>query len=181
MFKQSKNINQLILTLFFSLILTAGFTSAGLCGDINHVKVKDAWARSALKGMNSAAYMTLHNAAKAGDSLVKVESSVAEVVEIHEVIDQNGMMMMRPIKGVMIPAGSSATLKPGGYHIMIINLKKDLKAGDQIDLALGFKNGGEVSLNAPVKEMQIQMQMKHPSPHGNSMPMQPPVQGGMKH
>ena len=58
------------------------------------------------------------------------------------------MMMMRPIQKIDVPAGKKVELKPGGYHIMLVNLKRDLKAGTVVKLTLQFQNAGKVTVNA---------------------------------
>jgi copper(I)-binding protein len=62
------------------------------------------------------------------------------------------MMGMQPVERLEIPAGGSVQLKPGSYHIMLIGLKEDLKAGDTIEITLTFENAGELALSVPVKE-----------------------------
>jgi copper(I)-binding protein len=65
----------------------------------------------------------------------------------------NGMMTMQPVQGGLeIPANGSVTLKPGGYHIMMMNLRQDLIPGQTIKLTLKFQSGKEISLDVPVKE-----------------------------
>lgn len=103
-------------------------------------------------GAMSAAYMTLEN--KGGeDTLTSVSGDVAEMIQVHQTIEKDGMMSMEEAKdGVPVPANGKAELKPGGYHVMLMNLKQDLKAGDTFKLTLKFKSGKELSVDVPVRE-----------------------------
>ncbi|RPI91973.1 MAG: copper chaperone PCu(A)C, partial [Chloroflexi bacterium] len=92
------------------------------------------------------------NSGTADDKLVKAESDVAKMVQIHlSEIDANGVSTMREVEGIDIPAGGSAELKPGGYHVMLIGLKQDIQEGDMITITLIFQNAGKVTIEAPVK------------------------------
>lgn len=100
------------------------------------------WMRASHAGKNTAGYfyacpMTF----KDPDKLLKAESDIAKIVELHDHINDNGIMKMRPIEFVEIKEGS-AGMKPGGKHIMIMGLKKDLKAGDKVMMTLHFEKAG---------------------------------------
>ena len=124
------------------------------------VSVTDAWARSSsAMASAAAAYATITNAGPTADALVGASSPAAAAVEVHETVAMgspaasgSGMMGMRPVARVEIPAGGSLQLKPGSYHIMLIGLVKDLKAGDTIDLTLKFERTGAISVKAQVRE-----------------------------
>jgi periplasmic copper chaperone A len=121
------------------------------------VHVVDAWARAAMPGMpNSAAYALLLNLTATDELLVSANAEVAEVVELHEmVMDEGDVMRMRPLEaGIVIPAGGTALLKPGGLHIMLIGLATELEADDTIEIMLNFAVSGHVSLAVPVREPQ---------------------------
>jgi copper(I)-binding protein/uncharacterized protein YcnI len=96
------------------------------------------------------AFMLLKNGGKADDKLVKAASPVAEHVEIHEHVMEGGAMRMRPVDGVSVPAGGTAELQPGGYHVMLIGLKHPLKEGDHFPLTLTFEKAGTVTIQVPV-------------------------------
>jgi copper(I)-binding protein len=111
---------------------------------------------SAETGMNTGAFMTLQNTSDTEDRLVKaaVDSSVARVVEIHETtVDENDVMQMRPVDGVTIPAGGSVELKPGGFHIMLMDVQGDLVEGQTVSLLLTFESGLELTVDAPVRSL----------------------------
>ena len=135
------------------------------------ITVTGAWARPALGGMAmdatkdpnakevamnmgamSAAYMMLENKGGA-DTLIGVSGDVAETIQLHQTLEKNGMMAMEEAKdGLLVPANGKAELKPGSYHVMLINLKKDLKPGDAFKLTLKFKSGKELAVDVPVRE-----------------------------
>lgn len=97
-------------------------------------------------GGMGAAYLTIVNSGAESDVLVGASApEIADVVEIHEIADNNGVKEMKPLEnGLEIPAGETVTLAPGGYHIMFIGLKHDLTADATFDLTLTFEHGGEV-------------------------------------
>jgi len=104
-----------------------------------------------LSGKTSSAYMTLENASDVPDALLKasVSSDVAEKAELHTTVREGEIMKMRPVDQIEIPAKGEAQLQPGGFHIMLLNLKKDLKENDVVTLTLTLKSG-ELQVGAPV-------------------------------
>jgi copper(I)-binding protein len=143
-------------------LLSLTFCSALLAAD--DIKVSEAYARAVPPGSpNSAAFMQIHNADANDHALVSASSPAAKVVELHTHIHEDGMMKMRKIDSIDLPAGKATHLKPGGLHVMLIDLIKDLNDGDQLQLTLEFDNGSQQQLNLPVKS--IHMEMKHPSGH----------------
>jgi len=115
------------------------------------LEVKDGWVRPAGKGMNTAFYFKAVNNSDKADTLVSVRSSVAKMVQMHETFNKNGMMGMRQIKAIPIQARSTLEFKPGGYHVMVMNLKKDLKKGSLAEFTLHFKYAGDITVKAPVR------------------------------
>ena len=99
----------------------------------------------------AAAWCTITNHGDTDDRLVSAESEIAAAAEIHEMAMKGGTMTMSPLRdGIVIPAGETVTLEPGGFHIMYIGLTRDLKAGDTYKLTLTFEHGGEIELTVPV-------------------------------
>lgn len=99
-----------------------------------------------------AAYMIVKNAGTEADRLVGGATEIAGVVEIHEVVDEGGMMEMRPLAyGLETPAGGEVILQPGGYHVMLIGLTEDLTDGMTFDLTLSFEHAGEVVVPVSVR------------------------------
>lgn len=124
------------------------------------VQVEGAWARRAAmmastdaKGGsgNGAAYAVLVNKGAEPDALVAAASDAAAAVEIHESYRDMGMMMMRPVKRIDVPAGQKVEMKPGGYHIMLLGLKRDLKPGQVLPLTLQFQKAGRILVSAEVR------------------------------
>jgi len=113
------------------------------------VQVTQAWARATPgKSTIGAAYATV--TAPAGDRLVGAASPVAASVEIHQHTMEGGVMKMRQIDAVPLPAGQPVTLSPGGYHLMLIDLKAPLVAGQSFPLSLRFEKGGTVETQVTV-------------------------------
>lgn len=101
-------------------------------------------------GPNGAAYLTLTNDGGTADRLVGVSTDAAETAEIHETSTDRGTMSMQQVEGVDIPAGGSATLEPGGVHIMLIGVTGDLAEGDRVDLTLSFDHAADRTVTAEV-------------------------------
>ncbi|WP_114373648.1 copper chaperone PCu(A)C [Elioraea thermophila] len=114
------------------------------------VEIVEPWARASLSGRNSAAYMTIHNHGTEKDELIAASSPVARVVELHTHIMDGGVMRMRPVNAIEVNVGEPAVLRPGGLHVMLIDLTRDLKAGEKIPLTLRFRNAGERTIEVPV-------------------------------
>jgi copper(I)-binding protein len=123
------------------------------------MRVDDAWARRAPMmsgdkggaGGNSAVYARITNAGTAADALVSAHSDSAAATEIHESYRDMGMMMMRPVKKIDLPAGGHVEMKPGGYHVMLLGVKRDLKPGEMVDVTLEFQRAGKIQVRAAVK------------------------------
>jgi copper(I)-binding protein len=123
------------------------------CGDTRgqSLQVKNLWARPGLAQGNSAIYFVIDNPTAVEDSLLSVSSDVAEAVEMHMTMMQDGNMQMIPQKEVPVPLGKTE-FKPGGFHVMLIGLKYDLKPGDTFNITLNFKSAGEKPLEVTVGE-----------------------------
>ena len=122
--------------------------------DAAHVKVENAWARASVQGQQaSGAFMRL--TAEEPLKLVGVETSVAAVAEVHEMKMDGDVMRMRAIESLDLPKGVAVDLKPGGYHLMLQQLKGPLLKDSQIPVTLVFKDGkgavSRLSLQLPVR------------------------------
>ncbi len=115
--------------------------------------VMDAWAReSPMLDLAGAAYMVIHNATDADDALVGASSPAAEVVELHlSSMDDEGMMSMNQVAEIAVPAGGDAVLKPGSYHVMLIDLVEPLVVDTEIELSLEFMTAEPQTISLPVK------------------------------
>jgi len=116
------------------------------------ITVVQPWARATPAGATTGAvYMTLANKTDTADRLTAASSDVAGKAQVHEMAVVNGIMEMRELPdGLAIPAGGSVTLKPGGYHVMLIGLKKPLIAGQTLPLTLTFAKAGNISITVPI-------------------------------
>ncbi len=128
------------------------------------VEVKDAWARATVQGqMATGAFMKL--TAKEGSRLVAASSPVAGVTEVHEMVMDNNVMKMRAVPGLDLPAGKAVELKPGGYHVMLMDLKAPLKKDTTIPLTLVFKDAkgveSKTELKVPVNAAAPMAEHKH--------------------
>lgn len=118
------------------------------------VDVQGAWARATVQGQKATgAFMTLR--APEGARLVAVNSPVAGVSEVHEMAMDGDVMKMRAVASLELPAGKAVELKPGGYHVMLMDLKLPLQKDTSIPLTLTFKNAkgieSKTELQVPVK------------------------------
>jgi copper(I)-binding protein len=129
------------------LILAALFafvSAGGAAAYANAVGVADAWTRPALIGANGAGYLTLVNHDRFDDTLTGLASPDAAAVTLHESRMVGGVMTMRPLPALAVPAGRSTALAPGGLHVMLRGLKRTLKTGDQVVLFITFAKAGRV-------------------------------------
>ncbi|MEO8298253.1 MAG: copper chaperone PCu(A)C [Burkholderiales bacterium] len=116
------------LTFLVTALLLAGAAQA-------QVTVTNAWVRGTATGQKTTgAFMTL--TAPTDAKLVEVKSPAADIVEVHEMAMDNNVMKMRAVPALALPAGKAVELKPGGFHVMLIDLKQPLKAGDSVPLTL---------------------------------------------
>jgi len=96
-------------------------------------------------------YVTISNHGSEADALLSASSDVATTAELHQTIKQDGKMVMRPLPKFDVPAGGKLEMKPGGYHIMLLGLKQDLKPGETIEVGLNFEKAGRMLVKASVK------------------------------
>ena len=122
-----------------------------------NISVTDAWASATMPGQPvSGAYMQIQ--ADADARLLGVSSSVVPRVEVHEMSMDGGVMRMREVKSIELPKGKTVSLEPGGFHIMLMNLKKPIAAGDVIPLTLVVESGGKrqtVEVKAVARAMNM--------------------------
>lgn len=117
--------------------------------------VEEAWvAEAPPTARHNAAYLRLRNGPRA-DVLLDVETPVAEVVELHAMTREQGVMRMTQEATVALAPGATLTLAPGGRHLMLINMKRALKPGERIPLTLRFRHAGLVTVEAEVRPLAI--------------------------
>lgn len=136
-------------------LLMSGLLALALPATAAGLEVRAPWAKATLPGQPvSGAYLELR--ADSAARLVKVDSPLAETVEIHEMKMDGGMMKMRALPALELPAGQTVTLKPGGLHIMLMQLKGPLKAGGKLPLTLHVEQDGKtrsVAVEADIRAM----------------------------
>jgi len=115
------------------------------------IVIKDQWMRPGAEKMATALYFTLENNGSEADTLYAVETDIAKMVQIHETYSNGDVMGMREIGKIIIEPGSSVKLEPGGTHIMVMRLKRDINIGDKIEFVLHFKNAGDISITTEAK------------------------------
>jgi len=149
-----------------STLLTALCLSSSMAFAAD-ISVEQPVARATPPGQpNSAAFMQLVNKGET-TALVAAKSSVADVVELHTHTNDEGVMRMRKIEKIELPAGETTVLQPGGLHVMLIGLKQPLQAGSQIDLSLEYADGSQQQVEVPVQmAMPVGMQMQQQK-HGS--------------
>ena len=144
-----------------SVIVLSAALLAGAA--VAQVTVKDAWVRATVAQQKATgAFMQLQSAQDA--KLVAAQSPVAGVVEVHEMAMEGNVMKMRAVSSLALPAGKAVELKPGGYHVMLMDLKGQVKDGDTVPVTLVVegKDGKRqnIEVKAPARTM-AQPAMKH--------------------
>jgi periplasmic copper chaperone A len=118
----------------------------------NNIEVKDAWLRSADKGMNSALYLKIVNNSDKTDTLYKVTFKDASMAMMHETYKKGNLTGMKMVKEISIKPYSTFEFKPGDFHIMLIELKKNLKPNSKESFELYFTSGKKIEGTALVKQ-----------------------------
>lgn len=120
------------------------------------ITVQEPYARPAPNaGGNGGAFMVIANNGGGADRLLSAASPASKMVELHETVSEGGVMkMVHQPQGFEIPAGGKVELKPGGKHIMLMNLAAPLEAGQTIQITLQFEKAGAQTINVPVREMK---------------------------
>jgi periplasmic copper chaperone A len=120
--------------------------------DVGSIHISQPWARATPKGAASgAAYMTITNNGKTPDKVSCVSSDAAAECQIHSMTMNNGVMQMRPVEGGLeIKPGETVMLKPGGFHMMLVNLKHPLEQGNTMKATLKFDSAGTVDVDYPI-------------------------------
>ncbi|MFP4004365.1 MAG: copper chaperone PCu(A)C [Alphaproteobacteria bacterium] len=123
------------------------------CAQAGELQVVGGWVTEPIGNVqNSAAYFTVENKTGEADRLTAASTSVAARAELHTHITEDGVMQMRKLSHVEIPAGQNVRFKPGGLHVMLLDLKQPLKAGERVPLTLTFEKAGEVTVELPVRQ-----------------------------
>jgi copper(I)-binding protein len=138
-------------------VVLAGFTVAAPAraqqAGGKPIEVSHVWARAtAAMGKTGAVYLTVVNKGTVDDRLVSAATDVAAKAELHETISDKGVMKMRPVPGLDIKAGATATLEPGKVHLMLTGLKAPLKVGQTFPVTLTFEKAGTLPVTVTVEK-----------------------------
>lgn len=164
-----------LLAVCLSVLLGATAScSAPSAASSPQVSVEDAWVRTTddtTMPTMTAAFMTLVNPSDHPITLVSATSDAAGMTQLHEMVQgADGKMLMQEAKaGVAVPAGSHAHLTPGGYHVMLMDLKHPLPVGDEVRFVLTFDTGQTVDVLAPVKVFTEEEDHYHTADGGTVM------------
>jgi periplasmic copper chaperone A len=120
--------------------------------------ITQAWSRATPGGAKvGGGYLTIENKGSAADRLIGASTEFAGKVEVHEMSVTNGVMTMRPVEnGLAIEPGKTVKLAPGGYHLMLLDLKNPLKQGEKVPLTLQFEKAGDIKLSLDVEGVGAQ-------------------------
>jgi copper(I)-binding protein len=157
--KRNTLLNTMLAVLVgFSLVSLAQAQSA----KVGSVQIENAYTRSTVPGqMAAGGFMKIENKG-AADQLVSASSPISGEVQLHEMAMEGNVMKMRQVKDIAVPSGGEVELKPGGLHLMLMNIKAPLAAGETIPVKLKFAKAGEVEVKMPVNAMgQHGGAMKH--------------------
>ena len=126
---------------------------------VGSIKIENAYVRATAPGQPAAgAFMKIENSGSA-DQLVSASSPAAGEVQLHQMSMEGNVMKMGQVKDIAVPANGSVDLKPGGYHIMLMNIKAPLRAGETVPVKLKFAKAGEVEVKLPVNAVGSSMNM----------------------
>ena len=153
-----------------SKVLVTMYAAVGiaLCGSVmaqnasvGSIKVENAYTRATAPGQQVAGgFLKIENKG-AADQLVSASSPAAGEVQLHEMAMDGNVMKMRQVKDIPVPANGSVELKPGGLHLMFMNIKAPLAAGETVPAKLKFAKAGEVEVKMPVNPTTATAPMKH--------------------
>ena len=139
---------------------------------LKSLKIVNPYARATPPGARSGgAYLTIENHGRDNDQLIRAESPVAASTELHTMRMEGEVMRMRAVTSIGIPAGATMALAPGGYHVMLVGLKKPLVAGERVPLALTFEKAGTIDVEVTVAPLDSAASppavggMHMPAPH----------------
>ena len=138
--------------------------------------ISQAWSRATPNGAKiGGGYLTIENKGATPDRLTGVSADIAGKVEVHEMAMNNGVMTMRPLdSGLAIDPGKTVKLAPGGYHLMMFDLKSPLKQGDKLPVTLQFEKAGKVTVSLDVEGIGA----KGPGDASSNMEMKKMPDGG---
>ena len=138
------------------LVVALGFSFSVQAQEakVGSIKVDHAYTRATVPGQQVAGgFMKIENKGTSGDQLLSASSPAAGEVQLHEMAMEGNVMKMRQVRDIAVPAGGSVELKPGGLHLMFMNIKAPLSVGESVPVKLKFAKAGEVEVKMPVNAM----------------------------
>jgi len=133
---------------------------------VGELKIGHPYARATVAGQpTGGGYLVLENHGTAGDRLVSASAQVSARVELHSMSMEGDVMRMRQVDAIELPAGGTVELRPGGMHLMFVELKAPLKAGDKFPLVLRFEKAGEVTVTVNVEAPKADATPAHEHKH----------------
>jgi len=145
--------SNLLITICAAMSITVSGTALAQTAAAGAIKIENAYTRATVPGQQVAGgFMKIENKG-AADQLVSASSPAAGEVQLHEMAMDGNVMKMRQVKDIAVPAGGAVELKPGGLHLMFMNIKAPLAAGQTVPVKLKFAKAGEVEVKMPVNAM----------------------------
>jgi periplasmic copper chaperone A len=139
----------------FAAFLTGMVATSARAEDVKagDLVITQAWTRATPNGAKvGGGFLTIENKGSAPDKLISASADVAGKVEVHEMATTDGVMKMRPVEGgLAIEPGKTVKLAPGGFHLMMMDLKNPLKQGDKLPITLQFEKAGKVAVTLDVQ------------------------------
>lgn len=131
----------------YLLLLALFFLQGG-----DKIIIKNAWMRPAAETFNTAFYCTVINNGSTADTLFKVTADISDDVEIHETYKKGELIGMRPVKDLVVAPHDTLLFKPGGYHIMLMNLKHKAESNTKENVSLFFKVAGKIKVDVNIRK-----------------------------
>jgi periplasmic copper chaperone A len=151
-------MKRVVLVSMFLLVLALSACAPSAAATEPKISIESAYVTAVMSsggmqgmGGNGAAFMLIKNGG-AADKLLKVESDAAKSVELHQTKMENNVMSMQPVTAIDVPANGQVELKSGSYHVMMMDLTRELKESDKIKLTLVFEKAGSISVDAEVRK-----------------------------
>src|SRR6202035_2894951 len=178
------HMKQITRTLTYTVVLACLFAAPALAEEVKagDLVITQAWSRATPGGAKiGGGYLTIENKGSAPDRLTGGSADIADKVEVHEMAMNNGVMTMRPLdNGLTIEPGKTVKLAPGGYHLMLFDLKSPLKQGDRLPVTLEFEKAGKVKLTLDVRGVGAQAPAGAADGGGQMEMKKTPDHSGMK-
>jgi periplasmic copper chaperone A len=167
---------------FFAFVMGATCAAHSQEVKAGDLVITQAWSRATPGGAKIAGgYLSIENRGSAPDRLIGGSADISDKVQLHEMAMNNGVMTMRQLdKGLPIEPGKTVKLAPGGYHLMLLDLKSPLKQGDKVPVTLEFERAGKVKLSLDVQGVGAQGPSAGSSAGGHMDMKKTPDHSGMK-